>query len=150
MTFIPGKSGNPLGRPKRVDPRSQRLEAFCHKHQADIDKVGEIALKKAIEKEEPWAIKLCMEYFYPKPGTCVSVNKEQTTEINVNLSSFTQALSFDDKKTFLDLWMKSKKGNPAFPSTINGVIEGDCVEGKEEVSKEPTEDGLVTRTMDKE
>lgn len=84
-----------------------------------------------------------MEYFYPKPGTYVSVIKEQTTEVNVKLSSFTQALSFEDKKTFLDLWMKSKGGTTAFPSTIDGVIERDCVEGKEEVFKGSKEHGLV-------
>ena len=39
MTFMPGKSGNPHGRPKRIDPLSQRLQAFYSKHQADIDKV---------------------------------------------------------------------------------------------------------------
>jgi hypothetical protein len=143
MTFMPGKSGNPLGRTPRIDPRSEDLQVFCKLHQQDIRKVGEIALRRAIEKEEPWAIKLCMEYFYPKPGTYVSVNKEQTTEVNVNLSSFTQALSFEDKKTFLDLWMKSKRGTPAFPSTIDGVIESDCVEGEEEVFKGSKEDELV-------
>ncbi len=115
---MPGKSGNPLGRAKRVDPRSQDLQAFCKHHQQDIKKVGEIALKRAVEKEEPWAIKLCMEYFYPKPGTYVSISKEETAEVNVNLSSFTQALSFEDQQTFLKLWMKSKKGIPVFASTI--------------------------------
>jgi hypothetical protein len=36
----------------------------------------------------------------------------------MNLSSFTQALSFEDQQTFLKLWMKSKKGIPVFASTI--------------------------------
>ena len=129
MTFMPGKSGNPLGRPRRVDPLSEHLQAFYNKHQQAIDKVGEIALRKAVEEEEPWAIKLCLEYFYPKPGKSVVLSKEETTEINVNLSAFTQALSVEDKREFLRIWMKSKRGTPAFVS----VVEGDCVEGEAEV-----------------
>ena len=126
---MPGKSGNPLGRPRRVDPLSEHLQAFYNKHQQAIDKVGEIALRKAVEEEEPWAIKLCLEYFYPKPGKSVVLSKEEMTEVNVNLSSFTQALSVEDKREFLRIWMKSKRGTPAFAS----VVEGDCVEGEAEV-----------------
>ena len=119
---MPGKSGNPLGRPKRVDPLSQHLQAFYTKHQQTIDKVGEVALKKAVEEEEPWAIKLCMEYFYPKPGKSVTINKEESKEVNVNLSSFAQALSLEDKQTFLKLWMKSKKGPSAFTPSVESEI----------------------------
>jgi hypothetical protein len=136
MTFMPGKSGNPHGRPKRVDPLSQRLQAFYNKHQQDIDKVGEIALKKAVIEEEPWAIKLCMESFYPKPGRSVAITKEETTAVNVNLSSFTQALSFEDKKTFLKMWMKSKRGIPAF----SAEVESDCVEVDAKVLEGSEED----------
>jgi hypothetical protein len=123
MTFLPGKSGNPLGRAKRIDPRSIDLQTFCEKHRANIAKVGEIALERAVEGKEPWAIKLCMEYFYPKPGTYSTITKEDNTEINVNLTSFSNALSHEDQQTFLKLWMKSKRGIPAFKSTIDGEAE---------------------------
>ena len=136
MRFMPGQSGNPLGRAKKIDPRSENLQAFCKKHQQDIKKVGEIALRRAVEKEEPWAIKLCMEYFYPKPGTYVAITKEETTELNVNIGSFTQSLSFEDKQSFLKMWMKSKRGTPAFAS----VVEGDCVTVEEDTSKGSPED----------
>ena len=116
MPFKPGQSGNPLGRNKHVDPRSQDLQSFCREHQQDIKKVGEIALKRAVEKEEPWAIRLCMEYFYPKPGTFVSISKEENTEINFNVNN---SLSYEDQQTFLKLWLKSKKGNKAFVTTNN-------------------------------
>ena len=114
MTFKPGQSGNPLGRAKGIDYRSKDLQAFCKEHQQDIKKVGEIALKRAVKTEEPWAIKLCMEYFYPKPGTFVAISKEDNTEVNLNLTSFAGELSHEDQQTFLKLWMKSKKGIPAF------------------------------------
>jgi hypothetical protein len=114
MTFKPGQSGNPLGRAKGIDYRSKDLQAFCKEHQQDIKKVGEIALKRAVKTEEPWAIKLCMEYFYPKPGTFVAISKEENTEVNLNLGNFASELSHEDQQTFLKLWMKSKKGIPAF------------------------------------
>lgn len=116
MVFKPGQSGNPLGRAKHVDPRSKDLEAFCREHQQDIKKVGEIALRRAVKGEEPWAIKLCLEYFYPKPGTFVAISREENTEINLNLNSFSSALSLEDQQTFLKLWLKSKKNTPAFTS----------------------------------
>lgn len=131
MTFMPGKSGNPHGRPKRSDPLSQRLQAFYNKHQADIDKVGEVALKKAVVDGEPWAVKLCMEYFYPKPGKTVAITKAETTDVSVTVSSFTQALSFEDKREFLRMWQQSKRGTPAFTS----IVEGDCVAMEEDASK---------------
>ena len=132
MVFKPGQSGNPLGRAKHVDPRSKDLEASCREHQQDIKKVGEIALRRAVQGEEPWAIKLCMEYFYPKPGTFVAISREENTEINLNLNSFSSALSPEDQQTFLKLWLKSKRGIPAFTNTDSNteteieIIEADA------------------------
>ena len=112
MTFMPGQSGNPLGRPKKaVDPRSHELQEFCKEHRDDIRLVGKIALEEATKAREPWAIKLCMEYFYLKPGTFVSVSKEETREINLN---FVNTLPYEDQQTFLKLWMRSKKSIPSF------------------------------------
>ena len=136
MKFMPGKSGNPNGRPKQVDFLSEHLQAFYKKHQDDIDKVGEVALRKAVDDAEPWAVKLCMEYFYPRPGKTVAISKEESKEINVNIGSFTQSLSFEDKREFLRMWMKSKRGTPAFAS----VVEGECVAVEEAASKGLKED----------
>ena len=111
MAYKPGESGNLLGRPRRIDPRSEDLQRFCKERRDDIKRVGEIALKKAIESQEPWAIKLCMEFFYPKPGTFVAVSKEETHEVSFN---FINALPYEDQQTFLKIWMKSKKFIGAF------------------------------------
>lgn len=123
MPFKPGQSGNPLGRAleraKHRDPRSEDLQQFCKERKHDIRRVGDIALKKAVKDEEPWAIKLCMEYFYPKPGTFVAISKEESKEVNLN---FINALPYEDQQTFLKLWMKSKKGIPSF-STIDQIAE---------------------------
>jgi hypothetical protein len=124
MPYKPGQSGNPLGRPRRRDPRSEDLQQFCKERRDDIRRVGEIALKKAVKDEEPWAIKLCMEYFYPKPGTFVAISKEETKEVSLNLNG----LSHEDQQTFLKLWMKSKKGIPSF-STIEQMPE-DAIDGR--------------------
>lgn len=119
MTFKPGQSGNPLGRARHIDPRSPELAAFCKEHRDDIKLVGEIALKRAVKDKEPWAIKLCMEYFYPKPGTFVAISKEESKEVNLN---FISALPYEDQQTFLRLWMKSKKVIPSL-STIDHIAE---------------------------
>ena len=116
MVFKPGQSGNPLGRAKHIDPRSKDLEAFCKEHRQDIKRVGEIVLQRAVKDEKPWAIKLCMEYFYPKPGTFVAISKEENTEVSLKIESFVNALPFEDQQTFLKLWMKSKKRISAFSS----------------------------------
>ena len=137
MTFVPGKSGNPLGRPKRRDARSEDLQAFYKKYQRAINEVGKIALKKAVEDEEPWAIKLCMAYFYPKPDAHVAINKEENTEINLTLTSLTQNLSLEDQQTFLKLWMKSKRGIPAFATQVDKgeeIIEAEVGEGLQSAS----------------
>ena len=119
MPFIPGQSGNPLGRAKRVDPRSQDLQEFCLKHRADIARAGEIVIERAIKGNEAWALKLTLEYFYPKPGTAVFISREETKEVNVNVSNFADSLSFEDKQVFLKMWLKSKRGVPAFNTTID-------------------------------
>ncbi len=120
MTFMPGQSGNPLGRPKKaVDPRSQELQEFCKDHRDDIQLVGEIALEEATKARAPWAVKLCMEFFYPKPGTFVSISKEESREVNVN---FMNALSHEDQQAFLKMWMRSKKCISSFP-TIDQIPE---------------------------
>lgn len=119
MVFKPGQSGNPLGRAleraKHRDPRSEDLQRFCKERKDDIRRVGEIALKRAVKDEEPWAIKLCMEYFYPKPGTFVAISKEESREVSLKLDSFVDGLTYEDQQTFLKLWIKSKKGISSFP-----------------------------------
>ena len=52
MTFKPGIVTNPNGRPrKKVDPRSDLLEELCKKHRGNIEKVVEVAIKKAMNGE---------------------------------------------------------------------------------------------------
>ncbi len=101
MTFKPGQSGNPFGRSRRIDPRSQEVQEFCKEHRKDINKVGEVALKHAVMNEEPWAVKLCMEYFYPRPGTFVAISKEESKEVNLKVDSFLHALPYEDQQVFL-------------------------------------------------
>lgn len=111
MAFKPGISGNPKGRPKKSTTAPQEVQDFIKEYQHDIKKAGALVLKYATEHEEPWALKLCLEYFYPKPGTYSVMTKEETTEVNLNIN---QTLSLEDQRTFLQLWMKSKRGLPAF------------------------------------
>lgn len=124
MPYKPGQSGNPLGRPRRIDPRSQEVEEFCREHRDDIKKVGEVALRRAVVNEEPWAVKLCMEYFYPRPGTFVAISKEESKEVNLKIDNFVHALPYEDQQTFLKLWMKIKKGIPAFSEANRALPEG--------------------------
>ena len=136
MPFKPGVVTNPHGRPRVVDPRSQDLKEFCLKHRADIAKAGEIVIRKAVVDEEPWALKLTLEYFYPKPGTAVFVTKEETKEINLNVSSFADSLSSEDKQVFLKMWLKSKRGVPAFNTTIDSAEN--IEDSVEDIALEPS------------
>lgn len=115
MGFKSGQSGNPLGRPRHPDPRSEDLHEFCRQHKGNIKKIGEIVIECALNRD-PWALKLGMEYFYPKPGTFVAISKEETKDINVTLEYSMDALTHEEKQDFLKLWMKSKKGVRAFAS----------------------------------
>lgn len=135
MTFMPGKSGNPLGRPKKIDPRSMEMQEFCKQHQQQIKRVGEIALERAVEGQEPWAIKLCMDYFYYKRGVHTGSTTEKATEINLNLTNFSSNLSHEDQQTFLKLWMKSKRGTPAFISIADNTHEETFEAGTETVNQ---------------
>lgn len=119
MPFKPGQSGNPFGRARKpIDARSLELQEFCKTHRDDIQRVGEIALEMAVKNQEPWAIKLCMDFFYPKPGTYVAISKEETKEVSLKIDNFVNGLAYEDQQTFLKLWMKSKQGIPSF-STID-------------------------------
>ena len=62
--FQPGQSGNPAGRPKgikdkRVSLREEQLLPLLPKTMEGI--------KKAVEKEEKWALLFVATYLYPKP-----------------------------------------------------------------------------------
>lgn len=133
MVFKLGNKANPLGRPKRPKTGAEKLEAFYTRNQRIIEKVGDLALKHAVKHQEPWAIRLCMEYFYPKGGAYSTITKEENTEVNLNIN---QTLSLEDQRTFLQLWMKSKRGLPAFQSSGGDKYrddEGEGQKGGEEV-----------------
>ena len=85
MVFQPGNNANPLGRPKRRNVISEDYQAFCRDHQNEIKKVGQLVLEKAVVEKEPWAMKLCMEYFYPKPERSVAITKDETASMTMTM-----------------------------------------------------------------
>lgn len=146
MTFQPGQSGNPLGRPKKpIDSRSHELQEFCKAHRDDIRLVGEIALEQATKAREPWAVKLCMEYFYPKPGTFVSISKEESREVNVN---FMNALSHEDQQAFLKMWMRSKKGIPSFQTIDQNPDQ--CIDSQSTINNDKESEFIDINTAPQE
>ena len=135
MSFVLGKSGNPLGRPKRRSLISEDYQAFYEQNKEDLQKVFQKVIVSALEDSEPWAMKLCLEYFCPKPERSVAVTKEETRDVNVNMTAITQGLSFEDKQTFLRIWMQTKRGIPAFRSNeLGSTLEGEVeAEDDEEI-----------------
>jgi hypothetical protein len=124
MPFQPGNNANPNGRPKKpMDYRSADMQEFCYKNRKDISKLRKLVLKIALKDQFPWAIKLAMEFYSPKPGTFVSVSREETKEINVMVSNFSKALTHEEKQMYLKLWMKANKGIPAFGETEPEIDE---------------------------
>ena len=125
MVFMPGKSGNPSGRPKCKNLMSEDYQAFYEKNKEDIQKVAEKLIAKALDEQEPWAIKLCMEYFWPKPQRSVAIINEESPDVAMDMSQVMKTLSLEDKQTFLKIWMKMKKGVPAFESSMGLAMDED-------------------------
>ena len=62
MTFQPGKSGNPAGRPKGVTDKRTKLRGLLEVHAEEIiSKLAELA-----KSGEPNALRLCVERLLPK------------------------------------------------------------------------------------
>jgi len=82
--------------------------------------LGRLPLREPSRSKNPGQSNCAWSHFYPKPRTFVSISKEESKEVNLN---FINALPYKDQQTFLKLWMKVKKGIPAF-STLNKAVDG--------------------------
>jgi hypothetical protein len=113
MPFKPGQIANPYGRPKKsADPRSEMMEEFCTEHRQEIKQVAEDILKDALAGEI-WAKKEIAKYCFPTPGTFVSVTKDEKTEVKILAAHFVQSLTEDERRTFMQLYLKAQKSyNP--------------------------------------
>jgi hypothetical protein len=113
MAFKPGQSGNPLGRAKKpIDPRSEIMQEICHENRDKLKLIGESIIDSAV-KGEVWAIKESAKLFFPTPGTFVSVSKDEKTEIKILAANFVQSLTEDERRTFMQLYLKAEKSfNP--------------------------------------
>lgn len=109
MTFKPGNNANPNGRPRKAaDPRSESMVEFCKRNKDKIEKVGTILLGKALKEQEPWAIKLAMEMFYPRPGTFAPPEKP-TKQVNVQINTLLKGMSSDDQHSLWGLLTKAER-----------------------------------------
>jgi hypothetical protein len=113
MAFKPGQSGNPLGRAKKpIDPRSEIMQEICHENRDKLKLIGESIIDSAV-KGEVWAIKESAKLFFPTPGTFVSVSKDEKTEIKILAANFVQSLTEEERRTFMQLYLKAEKSfNP--------------------------------------
>ena len=114
MVFKPGNNANPTGRPKKkVDPRSDLLEELCQKHRGNIEKVVEVAIKKAMNGEDK-AIKLVTDMFIPKAGTYAPIEKNTTqNNLNVHMAPLLNNMSSDEHSDLWQLLMRAKNRTPA-------------------------------------
>ena len=110
--FQPGQSGNPNGRPRKIDPRSAEMEKICKKHQGDIGEVVDILFEEAKVKKAPWAIKMVVDTFCPKPGTYQPVEKP-IKQTNVQINTMLKELPVDDQRALWELLVKAEKKRPA-------------------------------------
>ncbi len=117
MPFKPGNKANPHGRPrKKPDARSEMLEELCKKHRGDIEKVVEVAIKKALKGEDK-AIKLVMDMFVPKPGTFAPVEKITThNKMSVNIKSLIDNVPFEHRSA---LWQALTKPQPKTAEVVD-------------------------------
>ena len=88
MTFKPGKSGNPAGRPPGTTDLPKEYEGMTHKQifrSIAINKAIPVILKH-IEKESVEASKIALEYGFGKP-----VQQVHQVSINMDYSSWSDA-----------------------------------------------------------
>ena len=113
MGFKPGVVTNPHGRPKKAaDPRSELMEKMSKVHEQDLETVYGLMFKHALQ-DEVWAIREVAKYFFPTPGTFVSVTKDEKTEVKILAAHFVQSLTEDERRTFMQLYLKAQKSyNP--------------------------------------
>jgi len=113
MGFKPGVVTNPHGRPKKAaDPRSELMEKMSNIHSQDLETVYGLLFKHALQ-DEVWAIREVAKYFFPTPGTFVSVTKEEKSEVKILAAHFVQSLTEDERRTFMQLYLKAQKSyNP--------------------------------------
>ena len=125
MTFQIGNNANPNGRPRKApDPRSEMVQEFCKKNQKSIEDVGLLLLNKALKEEQPWAIKLAMEMFYPKAGTYAPVEKNTTqNNLNVHMAPLLNNMSQDEHSELWQLLMRAKNRTPAVINVTNDEVE---------------------------
>ncbi len=112
MAFKAGQVANPNGRPRKpTDPRSESMVEFCKRNKDKIEKVGNILLEKALKEQEPWAIKLAMEMFYPKPGTFAPPEKP-IKQTNVQINTLLKEMPADEQHELWQLLVKAEKRRP--------------------------------------
>jgi len=92
MTFKPGKSGNPLGRPKGIVDKRTQLKELLEVHAEEIiAKLAELA-----KSGEPNALRLCVERLLPKVRLEDSIYfqlPEGRIDCNDNIMQITQELT---------------------------------------------------------
>ena len=109
MPFKPGVVTNPNGRPKKsADPRSEIMEKMSKVHGQDLETIYSLLFKHALQ-DEVWAIREVAKYFFPTPGTFVSVSKEEKSEVKILAAHFVQSLTEDERRTFMQLYLKAQK-----------------------------------------
>ena len=83
--FMPGVSGNPVGRPRGIKDRrrSARQDLLGPLLPKAVEK-----LSAAIEKDEKWAIDLVVEYCLPKPRP---VDSDEMHDLEERLQDLEQA-----------------------------------------------------------
>lgn len=125
MPFKIGNNANPNGRPRKApDPRSEMVQEFCKQNEKSIQDVGNLLLNKALKEEQPWAIKLAMEMFYPKPGTYAPVEKNTThNKLNVHMSPLVKDLSLDDQSALWQMLMRAKNKQPPMINVTNDEVK---------------------------
>ena len=109
--FQPGQSGNPNGRPRKIDPRSAEMEKICKKHQEDISEVVDILFEEAKVKKAPWAIKMVVDTFCPKAGTYQPVEMP-IKQTNVQINTLLKEMPADEQHELWQLLVKAEKRRP--------------------------------------
>lgn len=110
MTFLPGQSGNPLGRPKKPDFYQRVKDEYFSKNQKAHTKILNILKKEAL-KGERWAVRDWIATFVPKTTLNIATTSTEISEKRLLVMNAIGHLSDEAKRNLYDV-LTQKESEP--------------------------------------
>jgi len=110
MKYLPGQSGNPLGRPKKLDFYQKAKDEYFSRNQKAHDKIMNILKKEAL-KGERWAVRDWIATFVPKTTLNIATTSTEISEKRLLVMNAIGHLSDEAKRNLYDV-LTQKESEP--------------------------------------